>query len=197
MSRPIAPVLELVFDRSCRYGKTLGTLCTLIIPPQHVFSTGNDQHPFPEVRRFKIAFVFVNYCLVGRRLEFVQQLLKYQCHICFHQAHPFDSCFIVMKVQALRYELLRVLRLNASRYPFVWRRKPGQPLIDTKASERYLHYIPYCKFSDLVFFILRNSGRSTFTHGSRVNITNHRVRDPTGYIMQHVMSQSYDQKHIS
>ena len=41
-----------------------------------------------------------------------------------------------MKVQALRYELLRVLRLSASRYPFVWRRKPNHPLIDTKASER-------------------------------------------------------------
>ena len=59
-----------------------------------------------------------------------------------------------MKVQALRYELLRVLRLSASRYRFVWGRKPNHPLIDTKASERYLHYLPYCNFSDLVFFIL-------------------------------------------
>ena len=61
-------------------------------------------------------------------------------------------------------ELLRVLRLSASRYRFVWGRKPNHPLIDTKASERYIHYIPYCNFSDLVFFYIRNSGRPTFTH---------------------------------
>jgi len=42
MSRPIAPVLELVFDRPYQYGKTLGTLCTLIVPPLHDFSTEND-----------------------------------------------------------------------------------------------------------------------------------------------------------
>ena len=71
MSRPIAPVLELVFDKPYRYGKTLGTLCTLIVPPQHDFSTENDYNPFSEVHRFKIAFVFVDYGLVERRLEFV------------------------------------------------------------------------------------------------------------------------------
>ena len=114
--------------------------------------------------RFKIAFVFVNYGLVGRRLELVQLLLKCQCHKCFHQANPIDSCFIVLKVQALRYEMLRVLRLSASRYRFVWGRKPNHPLIGTKASERYPHHRPYCNFSDLVFFIPRKSGRSTFTH---------------------------------